>query len=325
MSWIKPRGKKGVYVYYWFDGKTTRSKSLHTVDEDAAKEKKRIYDRQLEQSTGLTEKSFWKDFISEYLPYAETNKSEGTVVKEKHTIKKFESAVSPHRASSVTPHQIEMWRNQIAQDTSKATSNQHLRYMKAIFSKAVQWGYVAESPLKYIQQIPTEKRFPRFLSKKEIKALFEAAKKDRPDACLIVSLLIYTGMRRGELVALKWADVNLERGWIRAFGKGQRERYIPIFKRLRPYLKPQGNGYVLGNPLSKNTLYHTIKRLYRKAKIKGANVHTTRHTFASWAIMSGIDISTLKELLGHSSINVTQIYGSLSKNHIQDSIQKLRL
>lgn len=327
MSWIKPRGKKGIFAYYWFDGKTTRSKSIHTADIDRAKEKKRIFDSQLEQRAPITDKSLWKEFVPEYLRFAETKKSKGTVEKEKHIIKKFESIANPLRLSSVNSQQIESWQAKVSQETSKANANAHYRHLKAMFSKAVEWQYIPQSPFRHVKQIKMEKRFPRFLNKKEINALFKAAKEDRSDAERLTAFYLYTGMRASELIGLKWQDIDLKQGWVRVFGKGQKERVIPIFDKLKPYLKRSGTGYVFGGetPLSRFTIADIFERLYKKAEIEGANIHCLRHTFASHAVMSGIDLATLKEILGHANIGTTMIYSHLSKGHIQSAIQKLRL
>ena len=113
--------------------------------------------------------------------------------------------------------------------------------------------------------------------------------------------------------------------------KGQRERYIPIDDRLINMLKSlQRNGSTdvfatsEGKPRV-NNLNRKVKRLADKAGIKkNVNLHMFRHTFASHLVMSGVDLSTVQRLLGHSSITTTMIYAHLAPDHLRGALGKLK-
>jgi integrase len=144
-------------------------------------------------------------------------------------------------------------------------------------------------------------------------------------------------MRKNELLALEWEDVDFERriikigpkdGWS---PKGKRPREIPINDELIEVLLELGReskgSYVLeknGSNRYDRTLWEDIKKLTKKLGIKNANIHTFRHTFASYMIMNGVDIVTVRELLGHSDITTTMRYAHLMPNHKMWAVNKLK-
>jgi len=92
-----------------------------------------------------------------------------------------------------------------------------------------------------------------------------------------------------------------------------------VINELKP-LKKTGDRVFPYHPVN---IAKIIKKLYNKAGIKGYTAHTLRHTFASYLVMSGVDISTIKELLGHSKIETTMIYSHLSSEHLKKAVEKL--
>jgi integrase/recombinase XerD len=150
----------------------------------------------------------------------------------------------------------------------------------------------------------------------------------------ILETLYATGMRVSEAVNLKVDNVNLDIGFLRCIGKGNKERIIPLGKKAingiqrylkitRPYLLKKKESEFLflnrfGKKISRQSLWKIIKRYARCARIKKAiKPHTLRHSFATHLLERGADLRSVQEMLGHSNISTTQIYTHINKERLK--------
>jgi len=181
------------------------------------------------------------------------------------------------------------------------------------------------------------KHLPTFLTVKEVETVLDAPN-TRREAGLrdraILELLYASGIRVSELVGLKTQDVNLESGFLKCFGKGGKERIVPIGRRAAEYVtryldkRKAGNGTKnealfrgskrAGDKLSRQAVWQMIKRYARQARIrKDITPHTFRHSFATHLLERGADLRVVQELLGHADISTTQIYTHVSKDRLK--------
>ncbi len=148
----------------------------------------------------------------------------------------------------------------------------------------------------------------------------------------LVTLALNTGMRQGELLKLKWENVNLERESITIIqSKTLRRKTVAINQQAQEalnWLQANRYGELLfmwpwGDPIGKVTVYDAFKKACGRANIDDFRFHDLRHTFASHLVMAGVDLVTVKELLGHKTINMTNRYTHLAQEHKAQAVAKL--
>jgi len=286
---------------------------------------KKLYSRQL----GLVENNKkTSEFFQEYLEYSKANKAFKTHKLDTEAISIFRQFEPAAYLQQIQSQFIEKWKQSLKErENTPATVNIRLRTLKAAFSKAVEWKYLHQNPCAGVPQLKDAGKKVRFLSKEEIHAILEVAEEPLRSIFLF---FIYTGMRLSELLNLRWEDVDLGRGVIIIQAregwnpKDYEMREIPIHPELKPViekLKP-GKGIIFpGNDVF--SLNKRFKRLTRAAGVEDFRVHDLRHTFASHLVMNGVDLVTVKELLGHAKIQTTLIYAHLSRPHIVNALKKI--
>jgi len=197
-----------------------------------------------------------------------------------------------------------------------ATVNREHQCLRHIFTKAIEWGRTLNNPAKGNKLFKVDNKRLRFLSKEEIQALLSYCdERIKP----LVIMALNTGLRRGELKNLKWKDMDMERGLIYVLQtKSGEPREIPINGILRATIEKLHRE---GQRLFDTT---NLRKLYEKAvnnsQLEDVNFHMLRHTFASHLVMAGIDLMTVKELLGHATLDMTMRYAHLSKGHKQVAV-----
>lgn len=168
-----------------------------------------------------------------------------------------------------------------------------------------------------------DRKLPEVLSKDEVKKLIGTC--DNQKSRLIISLLYSAGLRVSELVNLKLNEMDLSEGtgWVRK-GKGSKDRLFMISqnlaKEIREYLQGRDNVYIFSKdgPLTTRNIQKIIKNTSKKAGInKKVTPHTLRHSFATHLLEQGTDIRIIQTILGHASLNTTQVYTHVSNEQLK--------
>lgn len=209
-----------------------------------------------------------------------------------------------------------------------STVNRELSCLKTIFTKAIEWGQVESSPCVKVRKFKEDNGRTRFLTDAEIERLMNTAS---PKLQQVISVFINTGMRRGELQNLKWSDLDFDRRLITLTQtKSGKVRYIPmndVTKQVLLQRRIAKESPVLvfsGTEPDKPWDFCTAFDLAReRASLSDVRIHDLRHTFASHLCMKGVDIMTVKELLGHSSLEMTQRYSHLTDRHKAEAVARL--
>lgn len=227
----------------------------------------------------------------------------------------------------ITPLLIEQYKTHRLESVSKATTNRELACLKHMFTMAIKWGYANINPVKAVRLFREPKYDFRILTKEEEKGLLDVS------PLLLKSIIITalnTGMRKTEILRLTWDKVDFIRNNILVTQtKNDESRFIPMNPYLKNTLLSLGrvSNYVFtypnGEPVLslKGSFYTALK----KAGIRGLRFHDLRHTFASRLVMKGMDLVTVKELLGHKSIVMTMRYSHPSDTHKRMAVDLLNI
>jgi len=330
--------KRGKYWYidYYADGKR------HRISQGKHKKFAELHLKEIELQIAREELRIPKDsaideFFENFLIYAEAHVSPKTLERYVTVINCFEKYRSRFKSvnflSKVTLTFLEDFKLSRVKKVSKGTVNQDLKILGTIFGRAVGLNLIKKNPIREVKRFKVGRKQPRFFSAEEIRKILECCSEKWYISYVI---LLHTGMRRGELANLEWDNVDFERKVIRITTKegwspkGKEERDIQINDVLYDLLlkmrkESNGSSVVEKNNVKRydRALWENFWRLAKKLGIKNVNIHTFRHTFASYLIMSGVDLVTVKELLGHRDITTTMRYAHLKPSHKHWAVNRI--
>ena len=232
--------------------------------------------------------------------------------------------------SEVTPAKLNQFKK-TRQDEglSAAAVNRPLALLSHAFNTAIkEWEICNENPVSKVKRL-SEKRRLRYLSREEATALINQCQGHLKP---IVEWALTTGMRFSEITALNWSDIDHVNKFIHVRdtkdtkpGRFVKSRAIPLNKKHDTILA-QTTRHISG------TVFHyqgkqiksvktTFNKAVKRAELKDVTFHILRHTFASWAVMDGMPLHVLKEILGHSSLDMVMRYAHLSPEHLRKEME----
>ena len=238
----------------------------------------------------------------------------------------------------VTPKQLREWIFSLKEEGLAPSSIRRSQSaLRSYYRFLLAEGMVEEDPTDRMESPRVDRRLPEFLSLEETLRFLQAADASRVlywrDRA-ILEFLYASGVRVSELVNLQLINLDLEGSFATIFGKGSKERLVPLggpaIRALHRYLcdvRPgldagHGEGRVFlnarGRPLRRKSVWVLVKDAARRAGLaKDISPHTIRHTFATHLVERGADLAAVQELLGHSDISTTQIYTHLDRDYLR--------
>ncbi len=232
--------------------------------------------------------------------------------------------------AEITPDAIEKYKlERRTAKVSDATINRELACLKTMFSKAIEWDRTKLNPAARIKKFREANVQERILEADEMRRLLEAAS---PELRPILIVALNTGMRKGEILGLRWRDVDFVKAFILIEdSKSGRARKVPmnalVFDTLRglkrvgefvfPGMSSQGQAQPQGDVKT------AFKSACRRAGIIGLRFHDLRHTAATKMIEAGVDLVTVSRILGHASIQMTMRYAHPTPENMRRAVEKL--
>lgn len=280
--------------------------------------------------------------LQEFLDYLKFEKrySQHTVSSYQTDLEQFFSFLASQydapQVESISTAMVRSWLAEMkSEDITSKTINRKISALKTFFKFLLRKGIIAKTPMTNIISPKVSKRLPAFVDEKSIPLLFAGTAftddwKGKTEK-LVLTLFYNTGMRLSELINLKKEQIDESYAQIKVFGKGSKERIIPVQRtlidELKNYISEQpetasNNSVVFvnekGKPLYPKYVYNLVKKhLGEVTTLSKKSPHVLRHTFATHLANNGADLNAIKELLGHSSLASTQVYA-------HNTIEKLK-
>jgi len=327
--------------YYWIAYRNRNGQRIQEstgqTDKAAANILKKHYDR-LEKSyplsgTPLQNAIRLSEYLREYLELRKNRVSGKTTERDRQAIESLMNSAGDIFLSRIRAEHIEKWLSELLKTRKPATANCLLRHTKTFFNYAVKLNYIKDNPTKEIKAIREPEKAVRILTQSEVQDLLQVMPEAWQD---LIRVALATGARSGELCRLEKRDINIDEGYIviRSTAenptKNRKSRTVPIPNNyIDVFLKLTGiaDRFLLttaaGSQWTVNHITKGFRKYSKKAKI-ACTFHDLRRTYGGWLVMSGADLVTVQQNLGHSSITVTvKHYSQVLITHRKKQVDKL--
>ena len=302
----------------------------------------------------------YKRAIKSFIKYltAERGYSKSTIKHYEHDLKifgkylekEFDCEIDKLKVKNINEFQLSEFLSDIIliNDNSAATRNRKLYSLRSFFEYLKKKNILDKNPTNSIEATKTKfKSEPVYLDRDDIKIYLKTIKnynsKNKNRDLAINKLFLYCGLRISELVNLNLNDINYKDKSIKFYGKGNKERYVPLHnetitaiknylpdrKKVKIKTKDAKKAIFLsnqGNRISVRTIQIMVKKYAKMAGVRNADKitpHKLRHTFASILYKQTKDLRVLQELLGHSDVSTTQIYTHTDKEQRKNAISQM--
>jgi integrase len=316
----------------YIKGKRIRA-SLHTDNKFRALELYGQKKRELEEEVSHKKVKF-SDFKKQYLNWAKTAKKSADREEQRLSkIEDFFSDLGIVYLSDVNPYHLEQFKAWLLEkELSKATINRYLQLLRGFFYRAIDWQiFDGPNPLRKVKFFREDSEI-RPLTKQEVEKIIEATKSisRQPASPLqkvfadLIILGINTGMRKAEILNLRWDDLRGDE--VQVKGKGEKIRMIPLNVIAKEIInrQPKKDEYIFDIPNRRqgDLFRRTIEKIKNMTDID-FHFHLCRHWFASQLIEKGVDFITVSELLGHSARMTTLRYSHTDKERKKKAVNSL--
>ena len=331
--------KSGYYYVYFFDTNGKRNKvSTRTKVKSEARSflisfQSTFSERKKEKPEPLTLKQFrWK-----FLKHSESYHSWKTTLDYKSTFNEMDKYFGNILLTEFTQRSIEEFIQMKIRKRSLHTGRRHLINIKAMFSKAVAYGFLESNPAKNIKRIKPPERLPLFFTREEFDSLLKVI--DNQDWKDLVEFAVNTGLRQMEILNLHKRQFNKQDRLIILDNhyhttKSRKIRNMPLNSRAFAIVSSRisspgsANNELIFKLNGERILQDNLQDKFRKyVELAELNTkltfHCLRHTFASWLVQKGVSIYEVSKLLGHADIKTTQIYAHLRSDDLRNAVERL--
>lgn len=216
-----------------------------------------------------------------------------------------------------------------------ASRNRHLNTLRSFYKYATKKGWVKDNPTLPLEQVKVPRKERQYLTEEEFFQLLEVI--DHQLIQLVVRFLYFTGLRISECLNLTIDDVNLEEGWIHVRqGKGNKERFVPISSKLKPYLEDYKKNWRVETD---SNIFFATKKTGRLSDVyvnrvlaeataklgwkKKVTCHILRHSFASQLVKKNVNPVNIQKLLGHADLKTTSVYVHANQEQLAEAVNVL--
>ncbi len=284
-----------------------------------------------------------EELVNDFLRYLLIDKgySNNTINSYKIDLYKFLEYNKNKKINNINTNDLKEYIKWINQNgLNEKSISRNISCLKSFYKFLTIEKIIKYNPMEAIPMPKLKKGLPNILSEEEVLNLLDIELNDnfsyRNKAML--ELMYSSGLRVSELVNLKLQDIDLSQDIVRIFGKGSKERIIPIGDYAKEYLekyiyeyrssmlKKKNSDYLFlnnhGNQMTRQGFFKIIKKIAESKDIKKElSPHTLRHSFASHLLKYGADLRTIQELLGHSDISTTQIYTHITNEELKGNYE----
>ena len=273
--------------------------------------------------------------IGEYLEYLELEKglSQNTLEAYRRDLESFSDSLAVEDIKSVDRLMINTYVRTLREKKFAPTSIiRKVASIRGFFKWVTSVGILEKNPASTLEQPKVPQRLPKVITVKDVEDMLHSNL--TPLEHVIMELLYSCGLRVSELVNLKINDIDLASKYVRCFGKGLKERIIPIGETAKKVVKeylPQRELVIKkynldtkrllilekGRLITRQDVYTFIHEQGKKIH-KNISPHTLRHSFATHLLENGADLRIVQELLGHSDVSTTQLYTHISKKRLKE-------
>lgn len=276
-------------------------------------------------------------YIDEFIDYLRFEKkySENTISSYKRDLNKMNLYLKKDFIK-LTKADIQKYIQNLSKNKNSNTISRTISSLKSFYKFLEINKYTNTNPLTTIISPKTARKLPKVLSEEEVNKLLDINLNNDFDYRnkAMLELMYSSGLRVSELINLTVNDVDLKNSLVRIFGKGSKERIVP----LNDYATEALNNYILyhrpklfkqkesnylflnnhGNQMTRQGFFKTLKKIAKEKGIKSElSPHTLRHSFATHLLKYGADLRSIQELLGHSDISTTQIYTHITNEMLE--------
>ena len=270
-----------------------------------------------------------EDFLVRFNNYTAVERAKETQYRYQIAMRYLQEIQPIKYLQDITPAALENYKRELLKQGKKSENiNRLLQALKTMMRIAERWKLIQKQDWELVKKFKQKKGRVVFHTENELQAMLKAVPAWYR---LIIKLGARAGLRRGEMAELRWEDIDFEHNqiYVRA-NKTENYRYVPISADLKEELEktPRSRDGFVVQPIGecpRSSRYFITAAFIKKLKILGFKTfpHKLRHTFASHLVQKGVELYTVSKLMGHSSIEMTEIYAHLAPQTLQQAIKVL--